>query len=189
MRICDSAGSKWDREEVEPKDTRICHWGKRRGYGGSGLTTSCFRLTNGWWVFRADWRTAETTLERLHCECDLCLFLKCIYLYQLAFLPIFRLLNMGLPLYPAISIARSPPFQSLPVFSLPPRYSFTISSPSLTLCLSLHHHCLCPCSAIIPPLHLSVYFLYSSPPFFPSTFSFFPVYPSLCLFFSGGGGD
>lgn len=58
---------------------------------------------------------------------------------------------MGLPLFPAISIARSPSSQSLPVFSLPPRYSFTISSPSLTLCLSLHHHCLCPCSAIMPP--------------------------------------
>ena len=124
---------------------------KRRGYGGSGLTTSSCRPTNGWWVFRADLQTEETTLERLRCECDLCLFLKSIYLHQLAFLPIFRLLNMGLPLFPAISIARSPSLQSLPVFSLPPRYSFTISSPSLTLCLSLHRHCLCPCSAIIPP--------------------------------------
>lgn len=124
---------------------------KRRGYGGSGLTTSSSRLTNGWWVFRADLQTEETTLERLRCKCDLCLFLKSIYLYQPAFLTIFRLLNMGLPLFPAISIARSPSSQSLPVFSLPPRYSFTISSPSLTLCLSLHHHCLCPCSAIMPP--------------------------------------
>lgn len=188
MRICDSAGGKWDREKVESKDTRICHWGNE-GLQGSTLTSSSC-LANGWWEFRIDLPTERTRLERLLWMWPLSFFPYPFIFIQLAFLPISLFLNMGSPLFLAISLARALSSQCL--LSLPPFwYSFTISSPSLTLCLSLYHHCLCPSSLIILSPRPSVYFLCSSPPF-----RFIHILIFLCLsihlsvsFFSGGRAD
>lgn len=130
----------------------------------------------------------EERLERLCCECDLCLFKIHLSLSSLLSCPFSLFLNMGLSVFLAVSIACSLSSQSLPVFPSP--FGIHLLSPhslSLTLCLSLYHLCPCPCSIVIlSPLRL---FPLLIAPFFSSTLSYFSVHPSLCLFFSGGRAD
>lgn len=159
MRICDSAGSKWDREEVESKDAWICHWGKK-GLQGSVLTTSSC-LTNGGSVFRIDLRRRPDLGDFV--VNVTCLFFIQFVFIQLSFLAISLFPNSGLPLFPAISKTCSPSSQSHPVYP----------SPFCIHLLSLHHHsllsvchlCLCPCLIIMPssiclfPLLISLFLL------------------------------
>lgn len=130
----------------------------------------------------------EERLERLCCECDLCLFKIHLSLSSLLSCPFSLFLNMGLSVFLAVSIACSLSSQSLPVFPSP--FGIHLLSPhslSLTLCLSLYHLCPCPCSIVIlSPLRLSISSTHCS---FSSTLSYFSVHPSLCLFFSGGRAD
>lgn len=175
MRICDSAGGKWDREQVESKDTWICHWGNE-GLQGSVLSTSSC-LTNGWWVFRIELQTGEDHIWKTQIWMWPLSFLYSFIFIQFAFLHIELCLNSGLPLFLAISPARFPSTQSFPAFPFP----FGIHL------LSLHHQARFVCLSIVsvPTLLSSILpFVFLFPLLIYPFFSYPHAHISLSIHFS-----
>lgn len=181
MRICDSAGSKWDREEVESKDAWICHWGKK-GLQGSVLTTSSC-LTNGGAVFRID-------LRRRPDLGDFVVNVTCLFLYNLSS---SSFLSWPFPSFLIRVFLCFQLFQKLALHH--PNHTLSIPPPSVFIYfLFTITHCCLSVISVSAPAWLSclppfVCFLYLSPSFFLSTFSYFSVYSSHRLLFSGGRAD
>lgn len=183
MRMCDSSGIKWDREELKLKDARICHWGNDGSHGSSLAASSC--LTNGWRVFKIGLQRGDQIRKS-----PLWIWPPSFYIH----LSLSGSLSPGrfsLSLYGSPSL--SPHFlkyfnSMLSLLSIiqlishspcspPPRSSFTVSPSSLSLysCLSPRHLFLCPMQLYYhcPPLSIFAAHLFLS--FFPSLIFFSPL--------------